>query len=101
MISLIEAKLHLRIDHTEDDPLITLYIGAAQEQIERHIQRKIITDEEVRTSADDVVNNSALKAAALLFIGNLYENREATTDKPSELPLGYWSLIQPYRVMGV
>lgn len=101
MISLIEAKLHLRIDHTEDDPLITLYIGAAQEQIERHIQRKIITDEEERTSADDVVNNSALKAAALLFIGNLYENREATTDKPNELPLGYWSLIQPYRVMGV
>ena len=101
MISLIEAKLHLRIDHTEDDPLITLYIGAAQEQIERHIQRKIITDEEVRKSADDVVNNSALKAAALLFIGNLYENREATTDKPNELPLGYWSLIQPYRVMGV
>lgn len=101
MIALIEAKLHLRIDHTEDDPLITLYIGAAQEQIERHIQRKIITDEEERTSADDVVNNSALKAAALLFIGNLYENREATTDKPNELPLGYWSLIQPYRVMGV
>ena len=101
MISLIEAKLHLRIDHTEDDPLITLYIGAAQEQIERHIQRKIITNEEVRTSDDDVVNNSALKAAALLFIGNLYENREATTDKPNELPLGYWSLIQPYRVMGV
>lgn len=101
MISLEQAKLHLRIDHTEDDPLITLYIGAAQEQIERHIQRKIITDEEERTSAYDVVNNSALKAAALLFVGNLYENREATTDKPNELPLGYWSLIQPYRIMGV
>lgn len=101
MISLIEAKLHLRVDFNDDDELIKLYIGAATEQIERHIQRKIITDEEVRTSADDVVNNSALKAAALLFIGNLYENREATTDKPNELPLGYWSLIQPYRVMGV
>lgn len=101
MISLEQAKQHLRVDFNDDDELIMLYIGAATEQIERHIQRKLIATEDERSGGDDLLINDALKAAALLFVGNLYENREATTDKPSELPLGYWSLIQPYRVMGV
>ena len=101
MISLEQAKQHLRVDFADDDALIELYIGAATEQIERHIQRKVIDHEDQRQGPDDLMVNDALKAAALLFVGNLYENREATTDKTGELPLGYWSLIQPYRIMGV
>lgn len=43
---------------------------------------------------------AAIKAAMLLHIGHLYENREAVTlDRAGEaLPMGYDALIAPYRV---
>lgn len=102
MISLEEAKLHLRVDSSAEDALITLYIGAARTLIEQHIQRKLVILDRFSTLAENEVEiDDAIKAAALLLIGNLYENREATTEKLNELPLGYWSLIQPYRLMSV
>jgi uncharacterized phiE125 gp8 family phage protein len=44
-----------------------------------------------------------LKSAALLLIGHLYDNREAVVigTIPSEVPLAYESLIQPYRIMRI
>jgi uncharacterized phiE125 gp8 family phage protein len=39
-----------------------------------------------------------LKAAILLMVGHLFENREATGDA-TELPLGVAALISPWRRM--
>lgn len=100
MITIDEAKKHLRVD-VDADELFDVYIGAAQEQIESHTQRKVITDESVRMNETDILVNFSLKAAALLLVGNFYENREAVGQSQIELPLSYWSLIQPYRIMGV
>ena len=101
MINLPKAKLHCRIDHDEEDDLIQAYIDAANEQIQAHLDRKVIATEADRVGENDLVDNKALDAARLLFVGHLYANREATTQATIELPLGYWSLIQPYRIMGV
>ena len=101
MIDLPKAKLHCRIDHDDEDTLIQGYIDAANEQIRAHLDREVISTEAERKNESDLIDNSALDAARLLFVGHLYMNREATTQAVSELPLGYWSLIQPYRNIGV
>lgn len=38
-----EAKLHLKVDHTTDDTLITILIQAAREAVEQHTNRSLIT----------------------------------------------------------
>lgn len=105
LIDLDVAKAHLRIDHGDEDTLIQLYIDAAQEQIESHLQLRVqdMPADPAEPVPDGFVRvNAALQAAALLTIAHLYEHRESVTDGAVvELPMGYWSLIQPYRLMGV
>jgi uncharacterized phage protein (predicted DNA packaging) len=68
MVSLTEIKNHLRIDHNADDALLAVYAGAAAEYV-RQVTRQDWPGE----------IPFSLKAAALLLIGDLYENREAQT----------------------
>ncbi len=42
-VTLVEAKLHLRVDFADDDTLITMLIGAAREQAEALCNRALVT----------------------------------------------------------
>lgn len=46
-ITTTEAKLHLRVDHTNDDTLIAILIKAARETVENHTNRSLITQTRV------------------------------------------------------
>lgn len=46
-ISLTEAKLHLRVDHSDDDGLIDILRQAARETVELHTNRSLITQTRV------------------------------------------------------
>lgn len=46
-ISLDEAKLHLRVDHSADDSLIGILIQTAREIVEAHTNRSLITQTRV------------------------------------------------------
>lgn len=70
IVSLAEAKAHLRVLDTSEDALITLYMGAASENIASYLNRAIPTD-------NSGIIPSSIKAACLLMIGDLFENREA------------------------
>lgn len=49
-----------------------------------------------------VVMNPSIEIGILLILGDLYMNRENTTDKPAnELPMGALHHLQPFRYMGV
>lgn len=73
MLTLDEAKQHLRVDGTDDDAYITSLVAAAEEYIVN-----VITPAPV----DGVVQpapsvNETQRHAARLLVGHWYENREA------------------------
>ena len=101
MINLNDAKLHLRVDGSEEDGIIQLYIDAALEKTSAILGRKIIATDATPSDETEVTFNPALKAACLLYIGMLFAHREAVSNGLVELPLGYYDLLRPYRLMGV
>jgi uncharacterized phage protein (predicted DNA packaging) len=72
-VTLDEAKLHLRVDDTSDDTLITTLITAAREHVEKFIKRTVPWQDE---SGADVDVPASIKVAVLLIVGDLYANRE-------------------------
>lgn len=85
VISLSEAKAHLRITHTAEDTLIQAYMNAANDYIKNFL------------NVNTVPNNASTKAAALLIVGGLYENRESMGEKEIKENPAVKSLIYPYR----
>lgn len=99
IITLETAKLHLKVDTTDDDTMIAIYLGAAERAAMDYCNRTIYGAEGVGSDLDGVVINDAIKAAILLNLGHLYVNREGVdTVQKQELPLGIQSLLQPYRI---
>lgn len=104
MITLDDAKLHLRVDHDEDDDYIASLIDAARTFIARDLARNLY-DAGAAIPADDLYGipiSADLQHAARLLVGNWYEHREAATDAAkTEVPHAYWRLVQHYRLYGV
>lgn len=104
MITLDDAKRHVRVDHDEDDGYIASLIDAARVFIARDLARNLY-DAGAAIPADDAHGihiGPDLQHAARLLIGNWYEHREAATDAAkAEVPHAYWRLVQHYRLYGV
>ncbi|MBS9781472.1 MAG: head-tail connector protein [Gammaproteobacteria bacterium] len=104
MITLTDIKQQCRIDDcdTSEDALLYRYLSVAKVAVSRHIDRKIFASEQEKGDKDGVVIDEMLEMAMLLLIGHFYEHREATSDiQMFECPLGYDSVIDPYRNIGV
>ena len=63
IVSLDEAKEHLRVDGDDEDGLIQIYMDAAEERIKNYLDR-------------DIPENPAVKLAALMLIAGYYDLRE-------------------------
>jgi len=89
MITLEEAKTHLRVVGTHSDAEITAMIATAKQHVENYTG--VIYDEAP----------APIKSAALLLVGDLYENREAQSDRPMMDNRLLDRLLAPYREIGV
>jgi len=69
IVTLEEAKKHLRVDINDDDDYIQMLIGAAEQ---------FLTD---TTGKVFDSTNQLAKVACLLIIADLYDNRALTTDR--------------------
>lgn len=94
IVTLAEAKAHLRVTSTSEDTNIQMYVDAAASAIEKYINRSI-PGAALPTPRID----AAIKAACLLLVGDLYENRGTkitgtivTDNKAVE------NLLYPFRV---
>ena len=93
MISLTEAKTHLRVDQDADDAAIVSMINAAEAATADYLN---LTLADLEPSAP-----APVKAAALLLVADLYENRERQNSEPLYRNQTYERLLNPYRQMGV
>ena len=74
MLTLEETKLHLRIDHDEEDTLIGALIATA-----------IAATANYLNMAPELLTGTTpgpIKSAALLLIGTLYSDRESQSERP-------------------
>lgn len=107
MISLEQAKLHARIDSSDDESLVELLLSAAIDHCTFYLNRPIYQSELEKTTAEQtapadsvtgVVITDDIRAAVLLTFGWLYENREDVGEKSSAyLPKNACWLLDKYR----
>jgi uncharacterized phage protein (predicted DNA packaging) len=93
MLTLNETKLHLRIDGYDDDQLIEGMMEAAISSSANYLNMDAVQ----LTSTVP----SPIKAATLLMIGDLYENRESQSERPFNSNPTYQNLLNPYRVVSL
>ena len=92
MITLEQAKAHLRITHDDDDIAIQAMIDAAEAAALDYLNLDAF---------DSNGAPSPVQAAILLQVGDLYENRERQADRQLYASLTYERLLNPYRVMAI
>lgn len=86
LLTLEEAKLHLRYEHNADDAEIQSLVDAAETAIRKHVDASKYTE-----------TNASLKQAAKLLIGYWDENRSAEADGNWYLPSAVLAILTPYR----
>lgn len=89
MLTLPEVKLHCRIDHNDEDTLLSAMIDAAVASVGDYIN----SPTPLTATAP-----APVKAACLLLVGDLYSNREALVERPLSKNPTFERLLQPYRV---
>lgn len=107
LVSLAQAKEHLRVDDSDNDNDLTLKIHAASAAVLNYIRNgaDIFTD----SSGEPLVDSNdvplgipyEVQAATLLMLGYLYKDRDGDPDKAYEhgyLPMPVMSLLYPHRV---
>lgn len=100
IVTLEQAKLHLRVDTDDEDAHIQMLIGVAQEQTENYLNRAVYEATEDASAEDDrpLVANFSVRAAMLLMIGDLYANREDANESANKFPQASRRLLDPYRI---
>lgn len=108
LVSLADAKLHLRADSsTHEDSDIALKIGAASLAVLRYIGDSadafLDSDGEVPvdSAGDPVGVPEDVQAATLILLGDLYRNRDGESKAEYEfgvLPRVVVSILYPYRL---
>lgn len=93
MLTLEETKLYLRVDHEEEDTLIQGMMDAATAASADFLNMNL---EQLTTTVP-----SPIKAATLILVGDLYENRQRQVDLALYENTTYERLLNPYRAMAL
>lgn len=108
LVTLDQALAHLRADG-DADGMVALYLSAAETMALKFIGRQVFSSQAdldaavlAGTAGDaPMVVNDVIRAAILLYVGDLHTHREntvvATGSGPVLLPQGSRFLLQPYR----
>lgn len=98
IITLQEAKEHLRIDHDAEDADLTLKIEAASRMILEYVKR---SESDYDEDSDGILEVPyTMKMACLIMVGILYRDRDGTeSDKWQQgfLPFSVTALIYNLR----
>lgn len=92
-LEMVKKHLNLEQDYLEEDEYLIQLMGAAEDSVRVHIN----DDLEGLARMNGGVLPSAIQAAMMLMVGNLYQNREIVGTKVQALPANYQYLIDLYR----
>lgn len=110
LVSLAQAKIHLRIDGPDPSPEdadLTLKIEAASGAVLNYIRSSVPSfldssgDPLLDSAGDPIGIPYEVKAATLLLLGDLYKERDAINAAEWEhgfLPKSVLSMLYPYRM---
>jgi len=95
IVTLDEAKAHLRVDGAEEDDDIGLKLAAAEEAIIRHLDRPVPWTD---GAGAPVPVPATIKLAILMLLGDLYANREsAIVGTQQSVNQTLARMLSPYR----
>lgn len=97
-ITLERAKSHLHVTHEIDDAYIAGLIPTSFRLIADELDREL-TEDICLTPTGEL--SESLQHAALLIIGDLYQNREAQQTEQLHMNPALDRLLKKYRKMGV
>lgn len=103
-LTIEEIKQQLRIDDdfTDEDTLLTLYGGAAENAAIRTLNRNLYIKSVPETDPDGIVIVDDIKLAMLMTVSHWYKNRAPVTPfEQSDIPLTYRFLLNPYRIIPI
>lgn len=92
IITLAEAKAHLRLTSTDEDGLVRLFIQSATTEVENYLNRDIPV-----VTGTTATYPAPIKAATLLLVSDLFENRDGASDKVLIQNAAIQRLLYPYR----
>jgi len=108
VVTLDDAKLHLRVIGDDENSLINRLVEAAQEQAQAYVNRNVYESQAALEAAvaagtagcAPMVANASFRSAMLLIVGHLYGNREEVVVGTSvaQLPYASQSLLAPWRI---
>lgn len=106
LITLIDVKHQCRIEHEDEDALLTRYISSAYKAVERFTDKTLFVGEipEGEDKDASLLLTEDINIACLMLIAHWYTNREAAAGNMvnvADMPFGVKFLLQPYRRMGV
>lgn len=96
-VTVAEAKLHLRVDHSHEDALIEQFIEAATERCEHILNRAVIGSSETALATSAAGVPSAVKAWICCEVTDLYERRGTSESGLGQGRRHYDYLISRYR----
>ena len=98
----IKHQCRIDADDTSEDDYLELIGEAAEQAVESHLNRTLYINEVPEDDSTGLITNKPIQMAALLMVGQLYENREATSELTmKEVPLAYGYLLERYRIIPV
>jgi uncharacterized phage protein (predicted DNA packaging) len=89
-VTLAELKLHCRVDGTDEDTTMTMYLDAATVSVTQYLN---VTDPLDATAA------APIKSAIMLLAAGLYANREDIAERQLHSNETFYRLLAPYRLM--
>lgn len=99
MITLQNAKDHLRLD--DDDPMVIVYLAAAQEWVRQYLNRGLYADEEALSSAkagaQAALEAASLKLEADLEAAALVSGQTVSNELVDQANANFRAAVQAYR----
>ncbi len=98
----IKNQLRIEPEDIEEDQELMFFGSVAEAAVKNHLNRNLYVDQVPDDDSTGLVVTDSITMAMLLMVGQLYENREATSERTiKEVPLAYSYLLNSYRIIPI